>query len=134
MSVAVFRAAGAGFDSVKFVAAHRIVCDAVWRAGDADRRGRISTTSGFNALVAKCGTPSELGLASAVWMREHQIMLASLAEAGAEARLDLALFVGGGRPAVSVTFGQELLGLCVQLGVALEVSAYATSDESGNAV
>lgn len=134
MSLAVFRAAGASFDSVKFVAAHRIECDAVWRAGDADRRGRISTTSGFNALVAKAGAPSELVVACTAWMRERQIMLAALAEAGGEARLDLALLVGGGHPAMSVTFDRDLLGLCVQLGVALQVSAYATSDESGNAV
>jgi len=134
MSSAVLRAAGANFDAAGFVAAHDVVCDAMWQAGEMDRGGRIRTTSGFNSLVAEAGRPAELVVACGTWLRERQTMVAALAGFGAEACLDLALHVSSEHPAMSVTFSQDLLGLCVQLGVALQVSAYATSDESGDAV
>ena len=42
----------------------------------------------------------------------------------------MALFVSTEHPARSEALSPELFELCVQLGVAVEVSAYATSDES----
>jgi hypothetical protein len=134
MSSAVLRAAGATFDAAGFAAAHHLVCDAVWRAGDVDRRGRVATTSGFNTLVTEAATSSDLVLACGAWLREHETMVVALSVAGAESSLDVALFVSTAHPARSVALSPELLELCVHLGVAIEVSAYATSDESGDAV
>ncbi len=134
MSSAVFRATGATFDAVGFAAAHQLVCDAVWRKGEVHRGGRAATTSGFNTLVAEANTQTELVAACAAWLQERQSMVVALAGSGAEASMDMALFVSRDHPAMSVTLSRALLGLCVQLGVALEVSAYATSDESGDAV
>lgn len=133
MSLAVLRASGESFDIEAFIDQHHLRCEATWRVGEPDRRGRLATTSGFSVAVAEASVEADLIQACASWLVEQRGMLAALAAAGATAHLDLAVFPTEPQPAVSVVFTQEIMALCVQLGVTLEVSAYASIADAGDA-
>ena len=128
MSLVILRAAAPIFDVASFVVEHQVTYESAWQAGEPDRLGRIQAASGFNVLVAETSVASGLADACVRWLQAQRAMLGALVAAGTAPRLNVGVFVGEGQPAASVLLSEELLSLCVHIGVAVEFSAYAAHD------
>lgn len=126
MGLAVLRASGAKFDARFFASTQAIECDAVWRAGDCRLGETPHKESGFNLTVAEADQPFEVTRRAAAWLNERRGLVEALRASGATAHLDIALFLSAERPTQSVQFDPAFTVLCAELGLTLEVSAYAS--------
>jgi hypothetical protein len=100
-----------------------------WRAGDVQRRGRVSAEPGFNVLIAEGENVAEL-------LAEAERNLSSIAEdleqlirSGASGELDIGLMLNvRNGSSLSLALSPSLLELLGRCGIKLVVSVYPSAD------
>ena len=129
MRLAVLRASGTRLEPTRFLAAHSLVAEAVWRAGEPDRKGKRALESGFNLLVSQEEDRASFLREVGDFLEQRHAMLTALREESASVELDIGLTVGSdAQYTASVELGPELLDRLASSGVRLRVSAYPSSD------
>jgi hypothetical protein len=98
----------------------------IWRTGEVGRRGAISETSGFSALLSEA-EGHQLVEEARVAFAEIADRVGDLVKAGARAELDFAVFVGQ-EEARSLVAEPEFLSELGKHRVRLLVSAYPTAE------
>jgi hypothetical protein len=128
--LAVLRASGKSLEPTRFLAAHSLVAEAVWRAGEPDRKGTRRSESGFNVLVSEETDRASFLREVGHFLEQRHAMLTALREESASVELDIGLTVGSeAQFTASVELGPELLERLARSGVRLRVSAYPSSDD-----
>ncbi len=127
----VLRVYGEEFDVDSFLVNNSLTIPfESYRKGDDDILGNPNMESGFDALLSENESVVDHLAEVRNFLSSNQSLFDQLQSKGAKCIIDLGFTVGGaGQLTQSIPLPVELLGICHQLQVAIEVSAYPSSDE-----
>jgi hypothetical protein len=101
--------------------------DAVWRKGELRAGGRIAQSAGMNVLLGE-GDETESTLSNAMArLKAVSTGVRAAVQNGAQATLDIAIYLDEERPMSSTRFCQADLRVLEELGVSLILSAHISS-------
>ena len=131
MNLATFWVEGKGVALERVVRSLGIEVDRQWRAGDQTRSGKIRDSDGFSCTVADDATPRELEESLHKFSDQCAQAELNFRSLDLSAALSLGVSVGDDQQfIVSLDLSANLLAALGQLGVALQVNAYPTSDSA----
>lgn len=126
----LFSVFGPDFSASDFVSKHGIKTADVWSKGQPLRLGRFHEDAGFSLNFDDIQTTSEVIPAVRALLNENQSWLAALHEQSVERLFHIGVTVGEEKSfAPYLEFDLAFLKLLVDEQIALNISAYPTSDE-----
>jgi hypothetical protein len=130
---AVLRASGVAFDPEEYVKTSALPVERVWRRGESRRRGLANHSSGLTVVISNADmTDLRQQVDDAVlFLRAHRQEVARLVACPGVEQVTLDFGVSWKDGVVSQTdsLSAELVGLSGALGLSIDVSHYATSDD-----